>query len=820
MKRMLLIGLLIVSVVISIGSGQIEASEASTENKNERSKMFPNTLNLYGVPESAAPGTHHKINTFTDLGAWHGYSLPSKDDKDYYGAFTGPLYIAEEYPWYLSEAFNKLKIYDAQTLEEIDLTQDSDPELVYYPGLLQQVYDLEDFTLTLELRYVTNRTALIKTVIENTSDKEVNLKLEWTGDLLRHNQEPVKSALTLAATDDGVEVNFKEVREVWSFLTTDDVKFEVKYPDDVETTVEEDTYTVQLKDNVIVSPGEKHNIYSTQSYTFTGDERSVEYDKIENILESPEKHMKETDQRWEKYLNNALGEIDDHKEYQNVAVKALETLVTNWRSPAGSLKTNGITPSISYIWFTGGFWSWDTWKQAAGITNFAPEIAKDAIRSMFDYQVTEDSHRPQDEGMIVDAIFYNDEEAGGGNWNERNSKPPLATWAVWEVYEATKDKQFIKEMYPKLVNYHEWWYRNRDHDQNGIAEYGATIDAANNNDKQILVAAAWESGMDNAPRFDVDYGVDVLENKDENGDLVGYSISQESVDLNAYLYREKVYLAKMAQLLEKEEEADQFKDEAKYVQDYVRENMYDEKTGYFYDVDLSTKQPLVERGMGIEGAIPLWAELAGIEQAESVKEIMMDEDKFNTKMPFPTVSKDNPRYSSTTYWRGPVWLDQAYFAVQGLANYGYQNHAKSMSEKLFNNAEGIMGDGPFGENHNPETGKRLNAKNFSWAASSYYLLYKDFFKNKDSILSAADISTLVNKLEEFGAFINDTNIRALTLHLTAVDLYEEKGLTGKIVKHMEGFKLLLNQQKENKWLSEEGYNILKENADNLIEKWQ
>lgn len=813
--------MLIFSVIISSGSTSqvVEANGSPKEDSVDRSMMFPNVLNLYGVPEKAQPGTHNKISTFADLGAWHGYSLPSKEDKEYYGAFTGPLYIAEEYPWNLSKAFNKIEIYDAETSEKVDLTQDSDPELVYYPGLLQEVYDLNDFTLTLELRYVTNRTALIKTVIENKNDKEIKLKIKWTGDLLRHNKEPIKSAPTLAPTDDGVEVNFKKVREVWTYLTTDETKFEVKYPYDVDTTVNGDEYTVQLKDNVVVAPGEKQSMYSTQSYTFTAEERNAEYDKIQRIFESPEKDIQKTDQRWEKYLNNALGEAADNKAYQNVAVKAIETLVTNWRSPAGALESNGITPSISSVWFS-GFWAWDTWKQAVGVTNFAPEIAEDAIRSMFDYQVTNDSKRPQDEGMIVDAIFYNNLEDGGGNWNERNSKPPLAGWAVWNVYQTTKDKQFISEMYTKLVKYHEWWYRNRDHDQNGIAEYGATIDPLNNNKKQILLAAAWESGMDNAPRFDVDYGVDVLENRDENDRLVGYSISQESVDLNAYLYKEKLYLAEMAQLLEKDKEAERFRNEAKYVRDYVRENMYDPNTGYFYDVDISTKKPLVERGMGIEGVIPLWAEIAKKEQAESVDEIMMDENKFNTKMPFPTVAKDNPRYSPTTYWRGPVWLDQAYFAVQGLNNYGYQENAKTMAKKLFHNAEGIMGDGPFGENHNPETGELMNSRNFSWSASSYYLLYKNLFKKDETILSAANMKKLVNQFMESGAFANDHTARALTMHLSAVSLYEEKGLAEKVVKHMEGFKLLLNHQKENELISEAAYDALKADANDLIEKWQ
>ena len=42
-------------------------------------------------------------------------------------------------------------------------------------------------------------------------------------------------------------------------------------------------------------------------------------------------------------------------------------------------------------------------------------------------------------------LFYNQDSARGGeggNWNERNSKPPLVAWAVWHIYQETKDKEF------------------------------------------------------------------------------------------------------------------------------------------------------------------------------------------------------------------------------------------------------------------------------------------------------------------------------------------------------------------------------------------
>ena len=73
-------------------------------------------------------------------------------------------------------------------------------------------------------------------------------------------------------------------------------------------------------------------------------------------------------------------------------------------------------------------------------------------------------------------------------------------------------------------------------------------------------------------------------------------------------------------------------------------------------------------------------------------------------------------------------MDQAYFGIVALDNYGYKNEAKELTVKLFENSEGLLGDAPIRENYNPENGEGLHCSNFSWSASVYYLLYKNYLK--------------------------------------------------------------------------------------------
>lgn len=86
--------------------------------------------------------------------------------------------------------------------------------------------------------------------------------------------------------------------------------------------------------------------------------------------------------------------------------------------------------------------------------------------------------------------------------------------------------------------------------------------------------------------------------------------------------------------------------------------------------------------------------------------------------------------------------------------------------------------------------------------------------------SVANMEKHVEQFKESGAFTNDRAARAVHLHLIAVNRYEEIGSVEKAVKHMKGFKVILNQQKENELISEKAYNVLKADADYLINKWQ
>ena len=450
----------------------------------------------------------------------------------------------------------------------------------------------------------------------------------------------------------------------------------------------EKEFSMQDADSLVatisIAPGASITHHISVKHLFKGEEL-----QREETFETPEQDFIDNSYIWYDYLApyQTLS-----KEKQLLAAKCVQTLVNNWRVPSGELKHAGLFPSYHQGYFN-GFWAWDSWKHAVALATFHPDLAKDQIRAMFDFQ---DEH-----GMIADAVFR-DQHFEKHNW--RNTKAPLAAWAVCKVYEQTQDLQFVEEMLPKLMKYHDWWYANRDHNDNGLCEYGST--------DGTRVAAAWESGMDNAVRFDAAN----MRKNNENA----WSLDQESVDLNAYLCAEKKYLIKLGDAIGKPT----IPLDIAYplLRKMLSVYFYDEESGYFYDYNYERNE--LVKVIGPEAWTMLWLRAATQEQAQKVVDKLMSTHHFNTHCPFPTLSASHPKFDPTNgYWRGPVWLDQAYFALVGMKKYGFITEAQQLREKLFQHAEGLLDENvSIRENYDPRNGKGLNAHHFSWSAAHVLLL--------------------------------------------------------------------------------------------------
>lgn len=637
-----------ITLLTAVVAGFTAACNPASENiPTGKRYEFNNILDIAYTPDTLT----RCRGWFTDAGSWMGFTLPQKDH--WVNGFCGPFSLDMNRRQWMAQSAVTVGYADQAN---VIFTPDS---TCYFPGELYLSASSEEGKIIQRLNFLDASTALLR--IHSDAGKELSLTASQWGKEIQ------------VQTDQNTVIARHPSGEIVALTFTPDVS--VKGTDN----------NYQAKIN-----GSEHDTYVAISF-YTGEkELSAGLQKAQLALSNPQEGLKANKERWEGYLTKILRK-DMKPEYDRIAVKAVVTLISNWRTHRGGLLHEGIVPSHAAYYFV-GFWAWDTWRFSAALAKFDPELTKDNIRAMFDYQ--------QPDGMIIDCIYTDPAEN-----NARDSKPPLVSWAVDEIFTHTNDTAFISEMYPQLMAYYKWWYNKRDHNRNGMCEYGST--------DGTLEAAAWESGMDNAIRFD---DAKMLKN---NGAEDAWSMDQESVDLNAYLALECKLLKKFASILGVTFDGPDYSSQ---VADYF----FDKEKGFFFDRRLKDGSFIQEPGC--EAYTPLWTEVATADQVKAMLPLLTDTAKFSTYIPFPTVAADNPKYNPRGYWRGPIWLDQTYFAIRGLRNYGYNKMADEYTLQVFDRLQGLKEGAPIHENYGTHTGELLKAPHFSWSSSHLLMLYDDYGK--------------------------------------------------------------------------------------------
>lgn len=314
-----------------------------------------------------------------------------------------------------------------------------------------------------------------------------------------------------------------------------------------------------------------------------------------------------------------------------------------------------------------GIWNWDSAFHAVGLAKIDPSLAKESILGFFKFQYKN--------GFLPDCIRTN------GVIVDWLSKPPVFAWAVEQVYRACGEKEFLKEVYPKLKLNLSWWYEKRCY--NGLFFY----DAENKDSEDYIQSVKYESGWDNAVRWD-------------NGITNFWAI-----DLNCFVVMFLRSMAYIAKELEIFEEAEEWIEKETALTKLINEKLWDSKNKLYGDTEKFTEK--ASSVLSPANFMPLYINIASREQAEFMEKLAAE--KFEFKM--PTVSFDNAEYSND-YWRGPTWLNVAYFAAKGLKNYGFEAADKIKENILnmcFEEKDGIF------ENYDSKTGKGLCCDHFSWS---------------------------------------------------------------------------------------------------------
>ncbi len=314
-----------------------------------------------------------------------------------------------------------------------------------------------------------------------------------------------------------------------------------------------------------------------------------------------------------------------------------------------------------------GVWSWDHCFNAMALASAQPDLAWDQYMTVFDHI--------HPSGLLPDNLT--DTAAG---W--AFCKPPVHGWTLrWLIRNSdVVTRARLTEVYPRLAAWTDWWFSNRDDNDDGIPQYNHGN----------------ESGWDNSTAF-------------------AAGVPLDSPDLSAYLIVQLDTLAEAARALGRPAEAREWAGRA----DRLAARM----VPYFTDgPDLSARDPRTGeaiRHTSLIGVMPL---VAGQRLPRAVRGRLMDrlreDGPFMTAHGLATEPPSSPAYEPDGYWRGPIWAPTTFLLTEALRDLEATELADTVARRF---CDMVRRSGP-AENFDALSGRALRDPAFSWTASTFLLL--------------------------------------------------------------------------------------------------
>jgi len=279
---------------------------------------------------------------------------------------------------------------------------------------------------------------------------------------------------------------------------------------------------------------------------------------------------------------------------------------------------------------------------------------------------------------------------------------PFFSWTNWRVYEVSGNKAFLRDAYQSGTKYIEYLKRERDKDHDGMYEWGPYGIIENVRDGWNAVFQLFSHGED--------------EGRDISDEL-------DALDLTTQVANEMWYLWKMAEELGLEDEANRLKKEHRKTADLINKHMWDEEDKFYYHIKMSSDSFDFEgeslKRKEIIGFLPMWAHVASEKQAEYLVQHLKNPDTFWRKYGVPTLSAQDPVYTpfvdGCCRWNGPIWLLWDYMVLDGLRNYGYDDEAKQLADKMMLAVSAQLSKNHrFWESYSPDYPVQESPSNYIW----------------------------------------------------------------------------------------------------------
>ncbi len=293
---------------------------------------------------------------------------------------------------------------------------------------------------------------------------------------------------------------------------------------------------------------------------------------------------------------------------------------------------------------------------------------------------------------------------GRDAWVDR-SQPPIGAFVVWTLYLRTRDRRILDDAYAALANNHDWWWRTRDGNGDGLVEYG-TSPVGDGLYRGTKLAAKDESSMDNSPVHD-----EATLRRDV------WTLDCADVGLNSLLALDGEMLSNIARVLGHSAEAERFAARSQGLKARIREQLWDRERRVFANRLWSGR---FTASLAPTSFYPLIAGAASEAQARDMLRLLDDVTKFGGTWRLPSCARDDPAFRDNVYWRGRVWPPLNFLVWHGLKRYGFEGEAAALADNGFRLFMGEWAKRNCPENYNAITGEALDQPDtdsfYGWGA--------------------------------------------------------------------------------------------------------
>ena len=415
------------------------------------------------------------------------------------------------------------------------------------------------------------------------------------------------------------------------------------------------------------------------------------YEEARKILPSPiwEGHEKEIEMYW----------------------KAWEIGIQNITDPQ---EGSGFVCTYIDTAYNGNIFMWDT--------SFILMFAKYGER-FFPFHRTLDnfySHQHQD-GFICREIRADGSDALH-RYDPTSTGPNLIPWAEMCYFRQYGDMDRLHKVFPVLCGYYNWLHLNRTW-PNGT-----------------YWSSGWGTGMDNMPRVQDGYNPIF-----SHGHMVWLDTNLQQI----FIAHE---LLQMGFYIERWQEIENYETEAEELTKYVRENLWDEKSGFLYD---QYRDGSLCETMGVSAYWALLTDVLSQGQTDRLVSHLTDTTTFARTHCVPSLAANHPKYRANgRYWQGGVWPGTNYMVLYGLAEKGYYKLAHQVAMNHYNNVlEVYKKTGTFWEYYAPESAEPgfMARDNFvGWGGVAPIAVLLEYIMGIRADYSKSQISWDLNLLESHG----------------------------------------------------------------------